>query len=556
MEQKRLYEFRAGTVSWIRYVRRWFEAVSIGLVLAGCGAPNIEEDPKIKALTNRLNEIETIRLEEQSSTKPITVDEATVEVVEQITEPNESCPLVELTLAQVRAAALENNLDLKLTLIDPSIAQLALDEERAKFESLFFGSVGYRRTEAVGTGARSRTTSYDAGITSPLHTGGSVTASIPFSDYESTGFEGVSDAAVSVSFIQSLLKNAGTSINTHSIRIAGHRKHISDAWTKASAIRILAQVDTTYWRLFAAHRELSVRREQYKLAQDQLKHARDKVAAGAAPENEIVRAEAGLGRRLEAIINAETSLRNLERNLKQIMNRDDMPVDSATGIITVTEPNPLGLELDERAMAEAAVKNRMETIQLELSLAIEQLNIELARNATLPDITFGYSYTTRTESGSIGRALGHLAGNSFPDHSIRLSAAIPIGNKIAKARLERARLVRLRTLTSREQLQQRIQQQAHEAVNVLRQNWRRILAAEQGLIAAYREYEVEQSYFQLGRSTSTEVLRIAEDLADAQLRKIRAFADYEIAKVDLARTTGTLLGYGRIQLEPIDIKDK
>ena len=195
----------------------------------------------------------------------------------------------------------------------------------------------------------------------------------------------------------------------------------------------------------------------------------------------------------------------------------------------------------------------METIQLELHLAIEQLNIELARNATQPDITFGYSYTTRTESGSIGQALGHLASNSFPDHSISLSAAIPIGNKAAKARLDRARLVRLRTLTAREQLQQEIRQQAHEAVNELRKNWRLILAAEQGVTAAYRQYEVEQSQFQLGKQTSTEVLRAAGALADAQMRKISAFAEYEIAKVNLAFTTGTLLGYGRIQLQPINI---
>ncbi len=94
----------------------------------------------------------------------------------------------------------------------------------------------------------------------------------------------------------------------------------------------------------------------------------------------------------------------------------------------------------------------------------------------------------------------------------------------------------------------------HEAVNELRQNWRRILAAAQGVTAAYGEYEVEQSQFQLGKRTSTEVLFAAGNLADAQLRKIRAFVEYEIAKVNLARTTGTLLGYGRIQLEPIDIK--
>ena len=43
-------------------------------------------------------------------------------------------------------------------------------------------------------------------------------------------------------------------------------------------------------------------------------------------------------------------------------------------------------------------------------------------------------------------------------------------------------------------------------------------------------------------------------MGDAQLRKIRAFVGYEIAKVNLARTTGTLLSYDRIQLEPIDIE--
>ncbi|MHC4602569.1 MAG: TolC family protein [Planctomycetota bacterium] len=556
MPQQRQCEFRSGPLPWIRHVRRWFAAVSVVLILAGCGTPNIKEDPKIKALTDRLNEIETIRLEEQSSSEPITVEDATAEIVDQIEEPNVSRSEMELTLSDVRIAALANNLDLKLELINPSVAQLTLDEERAKFESLFFGSVGYSRTEAVGTGSRSRSTSYNAGLDSPLHTGGSVSVSVPFSDYDSQDFEGVSDAAVSVSFIQSLLRGAGKRINTHSIRIASHRKHITNARTKLSAIIILSQVDTTYWRLFAAHRELKVRREQYKLAEDQLRHARDKVEAGAAPGTEIVRAEAGLAGRLDRFINAETRVRNIERDLKQIMNRHDMPVESDIAIVTVTEPNPLGLDLDEEKMAKAAITNRMDMIQMELSLAIDQLNMELARNAILPDITFGYTYTTRTQSSTIGRTLGHLADSSFPNHSIGLSATIPIGNEATKARLRRAKLERMRTLMAREKLQLHIRQQVHESVNELRQNWRWILAAEQGVTAAYRQYEVEQSLFQLGKQTSTEVLRAAGALADAQMRKISAFAEYEIAKVNLAQTTGTLLGYGRIQLEPMDIKGK
>lgn len=551
-------QFRIGPTWRNQAVKQWLGFVCLIACLAGCGTPTIEEDPRIKALTKGLNEIETVRLQERSRSQPISIEQATKEVIERITEPNESRSPVELTLAEVRAAALANNLDLKIELIDPSIGETYLDEEKAKFESVFFGSARHHRAEAVDSADVSTSESYEVGLESPLHTGGSITVSVPFGDAEWRDADsyGVAEAAASVSFVQSLLKGAGTRVNTNSIRIAQYHRHIVYAQTKLAAIRILANADTAYWRLFAAHRELEVQREQYKLAQDQLEHARRKVAAGAAPKIEIVRAEAGLGSRLEELIIAETRLRSRERDLKLIMNRDDMPPDSPTTIVTATEPSPLGLDLDEDAMAAAAIANRMETVALELSLAIDQSDIELAHNATLPSVTFDYSFAARSRSGTIGSAIEDLADNSFADQSIGLSTTIPIGNEAAYARLYRARLEQIRNRLTRDQLRLMIRQEVQEAVNELRQNWRRILAAVQGVEAAYRDYRVEQSQFQLGFRTSTEVLYAAARLADAQLRKIWALVEYEIAQVNLARATGTLLGYGKIQLEPIDTGDK
>ena len=102
---------------------------------------------------------------------------------------------------------------------------------------------------------------------------------------------------------------------------------------------------------------------------------------------------------------------------------------------------------------------------------------------------------------------------------------------------------------------QAIRQEVYEAVSQLRRNWRRILAAEQGVTSAYRDYKVEQSQFQLGVRTSTDVLYSATRLADAELRKIYAFADYEIAQIYLARATGTLLGKEQIRIASVDLDD-
>jgi outer membrane protein TolC len=529
----------------------WAALLFSALGIVGCSQSERAREPDLKALAAKLNRIETVELEEQSQSKPVTIKEATEQLAKTATEPNQTRPAVELTLEQVRAAALANNLDLKIEMVDPSIAQQNVDAERAKFEAVFQASAQYGRTEAAHDSDPFSSRAYEASIEKPLPTGTSITAGVPLRNDSS----GVSDAAVSVSVIQSLLRGAGTRINTQSIRIATYEKGAVDAGTKLAAIYILANVDVAYWQLYAARKELDVRREQYKLAQDQLRHARDKVQAGSAPKYEIVRADAGLSSRLEDVISAETAVRDRERDLKRIMNRKDMPLNSQTAITPLTDPDPRGIDLNAEALTASALNNRMEMIQLELRLAINDLDVELARNDTLPQLDLDYTYAAAGQAGSTGRALGNVFDRPANDHTVGLSAAIPLGNRAAQARLRQARLQKVRTQADRQRIEQQVRQDVYESVDGLEQNWRRILAAEQGAVAAYRDYQVEQQQFQLGMSTSTDVLFAASRLADAQLRRIRAFTEYEVAQVQVARATGTLLGHGNVQLQPVPAED-
>ncbi len=522
------------------------------LAFCSCRTPSFDESVTPPSLVTKLKTIERVQLADQSVSPPVTIEQATAQITQEVNEPNEPHGTTTLTLEQVRAAVLANNLDLKVQLVNPSIARRALDAERAKFESTFYGSAYFNATEDLNTPTTSQAFGSEIGIERPLPTGGTISVGLPFYTSDADA-DGVAEAAASVSYVQSLWRGAGSRINTQSIRIAGHEWNIVGAATKLTAIYLLANADVTYWRLYAARKELDVRREQYKLAQGQLSHAKKKVAAGSAPKIEIVRAEAGLASRLEAVINAETAVQDWARELRRLMNDKDMPLESKTDIVTETEPDPLGLDLDEQELVRQALANRMDMVQLEQTLTIDDLNIELARNATLPDVTLSYTYTAHTHNNTVGDAFRDLTSHSSDAHSIAISAAIPIGNRAAKARLQSARLARIQDRAARDRLEQIIRQDVYEAASNLDQNWRRILAAEQGVASAYRDYRVEQSQFQLGRRTSTEVLSAATRLADAQLSRIRSFVDYEIAQIDLARATGTLLGYGHITLEPGDL---
>ncbi len=527
------------------------------IVLAGCAQSKLKEDPEITSATEELDHIEPIQMQDLSSESPISVEKAREEAAKQIDDPNAVQNTIELSLEEVRAATLANNLDLKIELLDPSITQRSVDIERAKFEATFYSSASYDTRESQ-TDTSQPNYNYEAGIRVPLATGGTISVGMPFGHGDAAGGDanGVADAAVSVSYVQSLLKGAGTRINTQSIRIAEYQKHIVDAQTKQSMIRLLANADIAYWYLYAAEQELNVRREQYKLAQNQLHHAERRVAAGAVAKTEIIRAEAGLANRIEGVINAETTVENWQRELRRIMNRPDLPLNSDIHIITTSEPTPLGWTLDAEELVKTALANRLETIQWELQLAIDELDVERARNDTLPDLSLNYGYTTSTQDNDLGGAFGDFGDESLEGHSVGLFATIPLGNRAAKARLQQQKLQQLQNRARYAQQKQYIQEDVYGAVSELERYWRRILAAEQGVVASYRDYRLEQSQFQLGLRTSTDVLYSASGLADAQLRRISAFTQYEIAQISLALATGTLLGHDRIQIHPIDLPGK
>ncbi|MFC1763139.1 TolC family protein [Planctomycetota bacterium] len=527
--------------------------IALAISCLGCQGSRPVETPA--DLQSKLQGIETVKLETLSDAEPISVAEATEQLTAKVTETNDVGEEMPLTLEQVRAATLANNLALRVAVIDPTLANTLVDEQLAKFEAAFYGDIDYRRAEGTGTGLVTKTNTYDLGISKPLPTGGSLSIGVPFSDVDAANTDGVSEAKVSIAYFQSLLRGAGTSINTQSIRIAQLSSHIVDARTKLRAIALLARSDWYYWQVYAARKELEVRQEQYKLAANQLQHAEKMVAAGAAARIEIVRAEAGLSGRLERLINAETDLQNWERNLRRVMNRKDLPLNSTTHILPQTHPQPRGLELDEDKLISFALENRMDLIELEQQLAIDDLDIAWAKNDRLPDLGFRTQFNTRNQGDAWADSYHRFSHKAYNDLSVGLSADIPLGNRAAGARLQRAKLTRIQDRARRDDLAQFIQQEVREAVSDLKRNWRRILAAEQGIIAADRDYRVEQSQFQLGRRNSTDVLLAAARLGEAQLTRIQAYADYEIVQIDLARATGTLLGYGRIMVKPITLDD-
>jgi len=542
------------------FLLKWFRpAVFAGLglfVLTGCEQFSSDENSyQTRIAPGKTRQIETLELQETGDEEKAPVD------VNEV-PPKE----LELTLEQCRALTLENNLDLKVQLINPAVAAERVSEQEAQFEAAFYSNLTFSKTDTPTasfldeiSGSQIDYTSTGLGVQVPLRTGGTVTFDLadnrsktgsPYSVYDpSYG----SDLSVSIS--QPLLRGAGKRANTYAIRIAEYEQQIIDARTKLEVIRVIADVDRVYWRLYAAKRELDVRKKQYDLAKALYEQAGRFVAAGDKPQIEIIRTESGVAQQLEAIILAENYVRDRERDLKRTLNKAGLGMQTPTVLIPATEPDLVRFELETKQLVATAMDNRMEMLELELQIAEDFATVDYMRSQSLPLVTMNYRYNVNGLGGSRDDSFDLLFDKRFEDHRVGLQLLVPLGNEAGKSQLRQAFYQRRQRLASRDSREALIELEVLNAIDQLEANWQRVLASRQSTILDSRLFEAEKRQFELGLGTSTDVLQAQAIFAESQRAEILALAEYQIALVDLAYASGTLLGAAKVRWEPIVLPD-
>ncbi len=530
--------------------------VLVGLAfisLAGCeGIFGDKDYYRVNIPPEKFHEVEALELRQ--------AEEQVQEPVVDINEVPEK--ELTLTLEQCRALTLGNNLELKVQLINPAIAAQRISQEEARFEAAFTASGGYGKTDTpvpstLDIAGSNLDYSYtNLGVNVPLRTGGTV--SFDYSgnrtktDSQFSTFNPSYASDLGLSISHPLLRNAGHRVNTYGIRIAEYEKQITDARTKLEVIRVLAAVDRVYWRLYAARMELEVRKKQYDLAKALFEQAQRFVNAGDKPQVEVIRTESGVANRLEAIILAENAARDRERDLKRTLNKRGLGMQTPTVVVPATVPDPVRYELEKGPLVAMAIEGRMEMLELELQIAEDVATVDYMQNQALPLVTMDYRYNVNGLGSSRDDSLDLLFDKRFEDHRFGLQLIVPLGNEAGKSQMRRALYLRRQRLASRDSREALIELEVLNAIDQVEANWQRVLASRQSAILDGRLHEAEKRQFELGLGTSTDVLQAQTVYADSQSSEIRALAEYQIALVDMAYATGTLLGAAKVEWEPLD----
>ncbi len=476
-----------------------------------------------------------------------------------------------LSIADARQKALQNNLSLKVIQYDPIIATQKLNIERAKFDKIIFANAKYGRKNLPTQSADLVSLASDnaslnnqivklnnleqikdalnveVGVEVPLRTGGKVIVSAPFAYRDGLSRFGKSEynSALKFSISQPLLRDAGVNNNEASITIANLEQLGQQARTRLQSIRILATTDKAYWVLNQAWVELEIRTQQHQYATENLIMVKKRVKEGLTAAVEINRAEIGVADRLEQLIIADTNLQISQRQLKFFLNDADFTMETEKGFIPVTNATLTHFEFDVEKLIENALSNRLELLDLELKLTEDTARIGNLENQTLPVFNLDYQYGALSQTGNQFTNSFSQLGN-FSDWYVGFRFEMPVTNESRLSRLNQAVQQRLQRLSSKALQKLAVKKEILDALDIQNQQWKRILTARQQVLIAGINYEAELKQFKEGLRSMTEVLEMLTRLGEAQIKEIKAITDYQIAQIDLAFATGTLLGYSQV----------
>lgn len=381
-----------------------------------------------------------------------------------------------------------------------------------------------------GGSDRDRTTDVSLGPSLRVPTGGT------FRLRWSKPVEGPGDRAstAGLTFTQPLLKGFGPEIDTASLRRRRMQERIDILAFRDGAAGVVSSVIGAYRGVLSARRRVVVAREALERARRQLEINQALVDAGRLAARDLVQSEASVADRQYALIDSENALDTANSELVNVLD-----LEEGARIEPSEEPAIAPERPNLEKSLETAFANRTDWLRAELGLEFARMDLRLAENNALPDLSMNLGTTRR-------------GGNrAETDYSWRLNLTVPLWDFEPRRALVRAKNDVRRARMERAETRQSIRLQVRQAVHNVSVALRRIELAGRARELAESKIEVERLKLQQGLSSAFQLGRFEDDLVNAQRREIDAVAGYRNSLDSLGRTLGATLDRWGIEVEQV-----
>jgi len=399
----------------------------------------------------------------------------------------------------------------------------------------------------------------EVSFTEPLSYGGRFGLRIAH-DYNRTTTSGViegmtfsttTDAfspTVQLTYFQPLLKGFGEANYLGQKRVNAAATDAATAALINTASGVVRDTVQAYWELAYQEKEADIRRSALNLAREQLRVTQARLDVGVGAPTDLAEVRQTIATREEDLLLSELTLSERALDVRAIAG---MSISANDINLTPTDqaaPRVTDVSLDQ-ALAAANEKNP-QILAIRAQGKQARIAVEVNENGLLPELDLNASIGPLGNANDFGDSMNQLV--NFDNYSITagLTLVAPIQRRNAKGLVAAARGQLHKTLIGEEDLRNQIAVAVARAVDLVKQTQKRLDVDAEAIQLGQVNLDAERARFDVGRSTNFDVLRRQDDLSQAQLRRIRAAADYMKAFAVLQALTGDLLPTYGITITP------
>jgi outer membrane protein TolC len=457
--------------------------------------------------------------------------------------------------------ALTNNLDIKISRLQPEIDQFSLNGLYGAYQpNLTMNATRYYSSQPGGVFSEggleipvpptgTRADNYTPGLSGALPSGLTYTVSGPLSFENITGAEMLREyqASPSISLDQPLLKGSWMNSAGYNISVAKNTLRI-DQWTfRLQVMTVVFNVKTAYYKLIFARENLKVQQEALRLKEETVNEDKQKVKLGAMRPLDEQQAESEAASARSDVQTALIALSQQENTMKSLLYQRLGDLDNFTFV-----PSEQLIALPEHPQPQecfrVGLSERPEMVQAKLKIEKQHITIKYDFNQLFPQIDVIGSYGRSATDSTFGATLGDIKNETSPNYLYGITLTVPLGNSSARGtyRADRAALQSLLLQAKKEEWM--VVTAIDNDIKAIEADLLKVDYTRQARIFAEAALAAGQEELKEGKRINFEVLQFQDNLTAARSAEISALSDYNTALEQLALDEGLTLERNHINL--------
>jgi outer membrane protein TolC len=392
--------------------------------------------------------------------------------------------------------------------------------------------------------------------------------------------------AITLSLNQPLLRNFGNQFATINVRIAESNQKQAQFNYEQVLNDFVLKVGSDYWNVVRAEENLQVANKALAVAEDLVRQNAISVKVGVLAPLSLKEAQSEAATDLSNVYQAEGTLDTSRAVLRQDVMFNPERTFLPVMLEPIERPNPEQLGINDEETLERAMMYRPELASMRESIRALLLQVKFAENQTLPQFNLGAQFGLTGTAGAIlcnplfGAASLGVASNctvpspvatqgielpfkgrypesldrlwtfSFYNYAVVFNVERPLTNDAAKAALAQAKIgyeqqrMRYRDLISS------VVVDVQSSLDGLKSNFKSAQAARTATEFAAASLHDERERFRVGMATTHELLQFIDSLVAAEGNQVNAEVNFEISKLQVKHSEGTLLRAFNVEFVP------